>query len=145
MSHYVNNVGHHRIIDSTKIWTCIYKIIWHIHQAIRYPWKFTQTRLNSFFPSAWGNKIPSTTSCTLALPQLPSKGKDEYFLQGLLHRYLISIVNVYNAGWKEIFYEPTSNITRKGISILKGRIYHQTGIFHLLLYKKIEKSPHWTY
>ena len=96
-------------------------------------------RSQIFCISEYGNRLPSNIAYKLAFPQLPSKRRESHLLPRILNSSLISIGNLFNAGFKAIIDEQTVNITRKGIIILKGWRYNQNGLWRLSLHNHLKK------
>ena len=68
-----------------------------------------------------GGQSKSTKAYKLDLPQLPDNNLDEHILTRLTHRFLISIVNIWDAGCKAVLKNTTINIVQNGQHILTVR------------------------
>ena len=79
-----------------------------------------------FVSSTCGNKLPPNTARTLAFTKFPAKGRYTHLTPGLSYISFFSIAKLLDTGCKAIFDEQTVNITRKGNSIIKLWIDHQT-------------------
>ncbi len=87
--------------------------------------------LISRFPN--GDKVQSTHTCTLDLPDLPAGARAAHIIPGLASHSLLSIVTMCNAGCTVTFTKINCTITYRGRTIICGHKCTHTGLWMIPL------------
>ncbi len=76
-----------------------------------------------------GDKVQSTHTCTLDLPNLPPGAQAAHITPGLASHSLLSVVTMYNAGCTLTFTKINCTITYRGRVIICGHKCTRTGLW----------------
>ena len=85
--------------------------------------------------------IKSTTTCILALPDLPAKLWEAHIIPGFSHHSLLSVVTSCNAGCNVKFTAISCYVKYWGKIVMKGAKCTKTGLCMVPLSKAILQSP----
>jgi hypothetical protein len=87
----------------------------------------TATPLVARLPN--GDKVQSTHTCTLDLPELPIAARHAHIIPGLASHSLLSVVTMCNAGCKVTFTKIGCSIEYRGRTIICGHKCTKTGLW----------------
>ena len=79
------------------------------------------------------DKVQSTHTCTLDLPNLPPSARAAHIIPELASHALLSIITMCNAGCTITFTKINCTITYHGRIIICGHKYTQTGLWMVLI------------
>jgi hypothetical protein len=87
-----------------------------------------------------GDKVHSTHTCTLDLPDLPPGAWEAHIIPGLASHSLFSIVTMCNAGCTVTFTKISCTIVYRGRTIVCGHKCTRTGLWMVPLSKQQQAS-----
>jgi hypothetical protein len=88
-----------------------------------------------------GNKVHSTHTCTLDLPDLPAGARTAHIIPGLASHSLLSVVTMCNAGCTVTFTKISCTIAYHGCTIICGHKCTHMGLWMVPLSKSQATSP----
>ena len=89
-----------------------------------------------------GQQLKSNNvACELNLPQVPEQGRQAHLLPGITHSSLISIGQLFDAGFQATFDQTSVNITNHGDTILTGHPDFTTGLWRIPLTMRDATQP----
>ena len=88
-----------------------------------------------------GACVSSTHTCTLNLPQLPTRAREGHIIPGLASHYLMSVVKLCNAGCEVKFTKIDCQVKHLGRIILWGSKCTRTGLWMIKLTNTAKITP----
>ena len=91
-----------------------------------------------------GARVSSTHTCTLSIPDLPDKARIAHIIPGLAAHYLLSIIQLYNAGCEVSITKIACTGRYRGRLILQGQKCSRTGLWMVPLDTRPSTLSTWT-
>ena len=88
-----------------------------------------------------GACVSSTHTCTLNLPQLPTRAREGHIVPGLASHSLMSVVKIFNAGCEVTFTMIDCQVKHLGRIILRGSKCTRTGLWMINLTNTAKITP----
>ncbi len=80
-----------------------------------------------------GERVQSTHTCILNLPELPAAARNTHIIPGLASHSLVSFITMCNAGCTVTFTKIGCSIVYRGSTIVCGHKCTHTGLWMVLL------------
>ena len=88
-----------------------------------------------------GACVSSTHTCTLKLPQLPTRYREGHIIPGLASHSLMSVVKLFNEGCEVTFTNIYCQVKHLDRIILRGRKCTRTGLWMIKLNNTAKTTP----
>ena len=88
-----------------------------------------------------GACVSSTHTCTLAIPQLPTRAREGHIILGLVSHSIMSVVKLFNAGCEVTFINIYCQVKHLGRIVLRGSKCTSTGLWMIKLTKSAKATP----
>ena len=89
-----------------------------------------------------GACVPSTHTCTLTLPQLPTRAREGHIIPGLASHSLMSVVKLCNSGCEVTFTKIDCQLKHLGRIILRGSKCTIIGLWMIKLDNSAKITPY---
>ena len=88
-----------------------------------------------------GACVSSTHTCTLTLPQLPTRAREGHIIPGLASHSFMSVVKLCNAGCEVMFTKIDCQVKHLGRIVIRGSKCTRTGLWMIKLAKTDKFTP----
>ena len=88
-----------------------------------------------------GAYVSSTHTCTLALPQLPTRTRKCHIIPGLASYSLMSVVKLCNSGCEVTFTKIDCQVKHLGRVVIRGSKCTRTGLWMIKLNNAAKSTP----